>query len=124
MQDPNGADDVAWYNFTARPGSPGNAVFAGHSDHFGRGQAVFFALGSLKAGDEVRVRLENGVSVVYTVLSTDRYPLASAPMAKILAGGAAAETATFMTSAPPFANGTYSQMIVVVAARTGALPPP
>jgi hypothetical protein len=28
MQNPNGPEDVAWYDFTARPGQGGNTVFS------------------------------------------------------------------------------------------------
>ena len=33
MQSPHNAYDVAWYDFSARPGFGGNAVFSGHVDY-------------------------------------------------------------------------------------------
>ena len=71
MPNPNGADDVAYYNFAAwpglggAPGLGGNAVFAGHVDS-GRTpckngtvpppcQAVFWDIGKLAIGDEIEV---------------------------------------------------------------------
>ena len=45
MEAPDRPFDVAWYPFTARPGSGGNAVFAGHKDFAGIGPAVFWKLG-------------------------------------------------------------------------------
>jgi hypothetical protein len=32
MQSTSNAWDVAWYDFSARPGASGNAVFSGHVD--------------------------------------------------------------------------------------------
>ena len=71
MPNPNGADDVAYYNFSAwpglggAPGLGGNAVFAGHVDS-GRTpckngtvpppcEAVFWDIGKLSIGDEIQV---------------------------------------------------------------------
>jgi sortase (surface protein transpeptidase) len=39
--DPNAPGDVAWYDFTARPGQDGNAAFSGHADYHDYGPAVF-----------------------------------------------------------------------------------
>jgi LPXTG-site transpeptidase (sortase) family protein len=58
--------EVAWYDFTAQPGTPGNAVFAGHKTW--SGEAVFYNLDHLQVGDIVRLRGENdGVELVYRV---------------------------------------------------------
>jgi len=59
--------DVAWYDFSARPGTGGNAVFAGHVTWNGR--AVFFDLDKLAPGDAVRLVSGNGAELVYTVTS-------------------------------------------------------
>lgn len=58
--------EVAWYDFTAQPGTPGNAVFAGHKTW--AGEAVFHDLDQLQPGDTIRLRGEDdGVELVYTV---------------------------------------------------------
>ena len=63
---PLNAYEVAWYDFTAQPGTPGNAVFAGHKTW--AGEAVFYHLDQLQAGDTVRLRGEtDGVEIVYKV---------------------------------------------------------
>ncbi len=62
---PGAADVVAWYNFSAAPGTGSNAVFAGHVTWFGPG--VFFALTSVKDGDEVRLLGEDGTELKYVV---------------------------------------------------------
>ena len=63
--DANAARVVAWYNFSARPGTGSNAVFAGHVTW--NGQAVFFNLKSMTPGDEVRLKGEDGTLLVYRV---------------------------------------------------------
>jgi LPXTG-site transpeptidase (sortase) family protein len=58
--------DVAWYDFTAQPGTPGNAVFAGHKTW--SGEAVFYDLDQLQPGDTVRLRGQaDGAELVYKV---------------------------------------------------------
>ena len=49
MQSPDHAEDVAWHDFTARPGSGSNAVFSGHVDYVNVGPAVFWPLKDLNA---------------------------------------------------------------------------
>lgn len=66
---PDAAEIVAWYDFSARPGTGGNAVLAGHVTW--NGPAVFRDLATLQPGDSVRVRGENGVELLYTV--TDNF---------------------------------------------------
>jgi LPXTG-site transpeptidase (sortase) family protein len=62
---PYTATDVAWYDFSARPGTGGNAVFAGHVTW--NGPAVFHDLDKLENGDEVRLQGYDGTQVVYKV---------------------------------------------------------
>lgn len=63
--DPN---DVAWYDFSDPPGSPGISLFAGHRDWWGVGPTVFYNLDSLKPGDEIRVRSKDGATRAYKVV--------------------------------------------------------
>lgn len=66
---PLNAYEVAWYDFSAQPGTPGNAVFAGHKTW--AGEAVFHDLDELQVGDTVRLRGESdGVELVYRVTDT------------------------------------------------------
>jgi sortase A len=64
---PYTATDVAWYDFSARPGTGGNAVFAGHVTW--NGPAVFYDLDKLEKGDEVRLQGYDGTKVIYRVSS-------------------------------------------------------
>ena len=62
---PYDAQDVAWYNFSAQPGTGGNAVFAGHVTWSGR--AVFYYLDQLSPGDNVTLRGTDGTTLNYTI---------------------------------------------------------
>lgn len=67
---PTGSDAagiIAWYDFSAKPGTGSNAVFAGHVTWNGRG--VFYDLDNLQAGDKIRLTSVNGTEVVYSVSS-------------------------------------------------------
>lgn len=57
--------DVAWYDFSAPPGTGSNAVLAGHVTW--NGAAVFYHLDALVPGDHVRLIGDNGVELVYRV---------------------------------------------------------
>jgi LPXTG-site transpeptidase (sortase) family protein len=62
---PGAADLVAWYNFSAEPGTGSNAVFAGHVTWFGPG--VFFSLTSVTNGDEIKLLGADGSQLTYVV---------------------------------------------------------
>ncbi len=62
---PGAAEIVAWYNFSAEPGTGSNAVFAGHVTWFGPG--VFYSLTSVTNGDEVRLVGPDGTELTYVV---------------------------------------------------------
>jgi LPXTG-site transpeptidase (sortase) family protein len=62
---PYTATDVAWYNFSARPGTGGNAVFAGHVTW--NGPAVFYDLDQLASGDQIKLTAQDGTQIVYKV---------------------------------------------------------
>ena len=62
---PGAAEIVAWYNFSAEPGTGSNAVFAGHVTWFGPG--VFFSLTSVTNGDEIRLVGPDGTQLTYVV---------------------------------------------------------
>jgi LPXTG-site transpeptidase (sortase) family protein len=59
------ADVVAWYDFSATPGTGSNAVFSGHVTWFG--EAVFWDLKKLQPGDTIKLVGEDGSELVYAV---------------------------------------------------------
>jgi LPXTG-site transpeptidase (sortase) family protein len=69
MQSPDGPTNVAWYDFTGKPGYGSNAVFSGHVDYINYGPAVFYNIRSLVPGDIIEVRLEDGTVYSYSVVS-------------------------------------------------------
>lgn len=67
---PDSGSDVAWYTFSAPPGTGGNAVFSGHVDwyYWGLpGEGVFYHLRELQIGDEISVELKDGSQLRYMV---------------------------------------------------------
>ena len=62
---PLNGEDVAWYDFSARPGTGSNAVFAGHVSWNGR--AVFSDLDSVAVGERISLRGGDGKELVYVV---------------------------------------------------------
>jgi sortase A len=118
MQVPDGPEDVAWYDFTARPGEGGNIVLSGHLDFRGYGPAVFARLRDLTLGDLVEVRLEDGSTYQYVVTQSVAYEAEGAPLQEIV-GPTSRETVTLITCDGTF-NGdslTYSHRLVVRAER-------
>ncbi len=69
-QVPTGAganQTIAWYDFSSRPGSGSNAVFAGHVTW--NGPAVFFKLAEVAQGDVIKLQGTDGTELAYNVAS-------------------------------------------------------
>lgn len=108
---------VAWYDFSARPGTGGNAVFAGHVTW--NGAAVFYSLGSLAGGDLIRLRDDRGAEVVYEVVANDlldldaalqaMYPTNYDQLTIVTCGG------SFYSTGDPTFGGEYTSRTVVRA---------
>lgn len=64
-------DTVGWYKYGPTPGEVGPAVIFGHVDTY-EGPAVFYSLGQLKEGDEIRVEREDGSTVTFAVQGYER----------------------------------------------------
>jgi len=118
MQVPDGPEDVAWYDFTARPGQAGNIVLSGHLDRRNYGPAVFARLRELTLGDLVELRLEDGSTYQYVVTQSVAYEAEGAPVQEIV-GPTSRETLTLITCDGTFngASMTYSHRLVVRAER-------
>ena len=65
-QVPNDGAKVAWYKFTAKPGTGSNAVLSGHVRWAGD-PGVFADLDELDEGDVIRLRWTDGEESVYEV---------------------------------------------------------
>ncbi|MBJ7600226.1 MAG: class F sortase [Candidatus Nephthysia bennettiae] len=117
MEAPDKPFDVAWYPFTSRPGSGGNAVFAGHKDFAGVGPAVFWKLGQLGPGDTIQVTGADQTQLQYEVTQTWDYTLSNIPMASVLAQGNG-DQLTLITCAGSYSRAAgYDHRLVVRARR-------
>lgn len=118
MEAPNGPVEVAWYHFSSRPGWGGNAVFAGHVDYRPNIQAVFWHLRNLSAGDEITVRLDDGTTYTYRVISAATYLADDAPVQEIV-GPTENEVVTLITCGGTFNPQTreYDKRLIVRAER-------
>jgi LPXTG-site transpeptidase (sortase) family protein len=118
MQTPDNGTDVAWYDFTARPGFDGNAVFSGHVDYVSIGPAVFWNLKDLEQGDTIEVELADGTRYAYRVTSKNVYDAATAPVDQIV-GPTADQVVTLITCNGTFNSAThqYDKRLVIRAER-------
>lgn len=118
METPNGPWDVAWYDFSARPGAGSNAVFSGHVDYVDVGPAIFWRLRELAPEDIVEVRLEDGTVYRYRVVAKDTVEAATADVAKIV-GATEREIVTLITCTGTFdaSTGQYDKRLIVQAER-------
>ena len=62
---PLNGQEVAWYDWSAEPGTGSNAVLAGHVTWSGLG--VFYHLDQLSDGDQILLRAGDGAELSYTV---------------------------------------------------------
>ncbi len=130
MQSPDNAFDTAWYDFSAKPGFGGNAVFSGHVDYINVGKAVFWNLKDLNEGDQIDIQLEDGTVYRYAVNFKQQYDAATAPVDQIV-GPTPTDSVTLITCSGAFNTTTkqYDKRLVVraeripldAAATTGAL---
>jgi len=73
MGNPDGKDDIVWYDFSAfpglggYPGMGGNAVFAGHVDYHPHYLAVFWYLRDAVPGDIIDYYTAGGAHLQYRV---------------------------------------------------------
>lgn len=114
MEAPDDPAHVVWYDFSARPGAGGNAVFAGHVDFASVGPAVFWNLQNLKPQDVIEVHLADGASYRYRVTAMDTFDDATAPLDRIV-GSTPKASVTLITCAGNFNRATqrYDQRLVV-----------
>jgi LPXTG-site transpeptidase (sortase) family protein len=122
MPNPNGASDVAYYDFSQWPGlgglpnAGGNVVMAGHVDYINVGPAVFWELDSLVPGDVIQVRMQDGTVVEYAVEFNKWVQPGDADWSSIVAG-TGDESITLITCTGEFSAGHYDKRQVVWGRR-------
>jgi hypothetical protein len=85
MATPSDWANVGWFHLGYVPGQPGTSVISGHLDAPGRRPAVFWSLGQLEPGNQVRVEMDNGFTQLYRVERSESYPYDEAPVDDIFA---------------------------------------
>ena len=123
METPDGPTDVAWYDFSARPGFGSNAVFSGHVDYINYGPAVFYNLKDLNPNDVIEVRLADGTVYNSGVKEREVVYANEADVSRIV-GPTDAEIITLITCGGTFisATGQYDQRVIVRAQRLHEAP--
>jgi LPXTG-site transpeptidase (sortase) family protein len=118
MQSPGNAYDVGWYDFSAKPGAGGNAVFSGHVDYHNVGAAVFWNLRDLNPGDLIEVHLADGAVYNYSVDALNCIPVDGAPINQIV-GPTSGEVVTLITCCGTFNSSTrqYDKRLIVRGER-------
>ena len=124
MESPEGPWDVAWYDFSARPGGGSNAVFSGHVDWYnigpggGPGGAVFWHLKDLEPGDVIEVRLADGTVYKYRMASRQQVDPTSVDVNAVV-GRTEREVITLITCGGSFNRETrhYDQRVIIRAER-------
>jgi len=117
-----GADEAAWYKYSAAPGEMGTSVIEGHVDSY-QGAAVFFRLGALHPGDSIDVRLADGITAVFRVTGVRQYLKSRFP-AKTIYGPSGFAALHLITCGGVFDYSTrnYLSSTVVFASLTSARP--
>jgi sortase (surface protein transpeptidase) len=82
MEAPKAFDKVGWFAPGYKPGMQGNAVIAGHLDHY-TGPAVFYNLRRLKPGAPVYVSDSDGNRLTFIVTELKTYRADDAPLDRI-----------------------------------------
>jgi LPXTG-site transpeptidase (sortase) family protein len=114
MPAPTDDSSVAWYDFSAAPGGPGNALLAGHVDWVDHA-AVFWHLRTLVPGDAISVT-SGGQTFMYVVDRVYSVPFDLADTSGIVGRRSGPPTLTIVTCAGTFntARHLYDQRLVVV----------
>jgi hypothetical protein len=82
LEVPKEFDRAGWWTLGPTPGQFGPAVIAGHVDS-ASGPAVFYRLGQLRRGAEVRVQRADGRVARFTVDRVDRFAKDAFPTAQV-----------------------------------------
>jgi len=113
---PTTAGGVGWYEFSAQPGAPGNAVLGGHLNWRGS-RGVFDRLDELSLGDMIFIDTAEG-EIAYQVVGSFSVT-AHTPFIDILGERSGPSTLTLFTCGGTFSSaaGEYDERLVVNAVR-------
>ena len=83
---PGTADEVGFYTGGPTPGQLGPAVLAAHVDST-KGPGIFYRLGAVKAGDQVKIGRADGSTATFIVDKVASYPKDQFPTEEVYRGG-------------------------------------
>lgn len=114
-------NQAAWYNGSPTPGQLGPAVIEGHVDSAADGPSVFFKLGAVRVGAQVKVDRADGSVAVFAVTGVRRFSKDNFPT-KLVYGDSRQAGLRIITCGGPFdkSTGHYKDNIVVFAQLTGS----
>lgn len=115
LEVPAEPDETGWWSGGAFPGERGTAVIAGHVDSTA-GAAVFFRLGELEPGDEIRVTDRGGKLARFIVDRSETAPKDDFPTRRVYAETGEASL-RLITCTGKFAEqtGHYQSNLIVYA---------
>lgn len=122
MPNPDGPEDVAYYDFSqwpdlgGLPGKGGNVVVAGHVDYIRYGPAVFWRLHELEPGDMITVRMKDGTTFDYKIEFNKQVDPGGADWSKLVEA-TADESITLITCGGQFEAGHYNLRRIVWGRR-------
>ena len=122
MPNPQGPEEVAWYDFSGWdtlggiPGGGGNVVLAGHVDYINYGPAVFWKVRDLQPGDIVTIRMQDGTEYNYKIEFSKQAP-DDFPDWNDVVSATGDESITLITCTGEFEAGHYNRRQVVWGRR-------
>jgi len=118
-------DRAGWYRYSPTPGALGPSVIVGHVDSATEGRSVFFRLGSLATGSEIRIARTDGTIAIFAVDDVRRYDKSRFPT-KLVYGNTDHAALRLITCGGPInpKNGHYRDNVVVSASLVGSTATP
>ncbi|WP_243772940.1 class F sortase [Actinomadura barringtoniae] len=112
---------TSWYRLGPAPGERGPAAFFGHIDTRASGPAVFYRLGQLTPGAQVRIARRDGVTAVFQITAVEQVPKSRFPTQRVY-GMTAEPTIRLISCGGDFnrATGHYNDNIIAYGVLTGS----
>ncbi|MEU3981411.1 class F sortase [Streptomyces sp. NPDC026672] len=111
-------DRAGWYEHSPTPGQTGPSVVLGHVTVGEYGDGVFRRLSTLRRGDRIEARLENGTTPVFTVTSLRTVAKAAFPSDDVYGDVDRPELRVITCGGPRDGEG-YQDNVIVFAALSG-----
>lgn len=112
---------AGWYENSPAPGERGPSVILGHIDSAKDGPSVFFRLGGLRKGDQVKVTRKDHSTAIFTIDHVGEYAKSHFPTKKVY-GNTKRAALRLITCGGTFnhAKQSYADNIVAFGHLTGA----